>query len=163
MGEDQVDLGDKTEGDSNYPGLLRHKIPTRVVRATELQEEVVTSLPEREAGHTSLYDEVYGEVLDRRREKEVVKRSGRRLESKRLELPNIIIDHSSEDWSHYDSLLGRGSGEEREKKVNRRDIPDIVSHVRRVPVIILNTEPVTSDEEMEDYYENHKDWPAGVR
>ena len=129
---------------------------------SDFQEEVVTSLQQREAGHSSLYDEVYGEVVDRRLEKEVEEVRGR--ERNRLELPNIIIDHSSEERSHYDSLLGRGPSEEREReKVNRRDIPDLVSHVARVPVIILNTDQGTSEEELEDYYENHKAWPVGVR
>ena len=129
---------------------------------TDFQEEVVTSLQQREAGPSSLYDEVYGEVVDRRLEKEVEEVRGR--ERNRLELPNIIIDHSSEERSHYDSLLGRGPSEERERgKVSRRDIPDLVSHVARVPVIILNTDQGTSEEELEDYYENHKAWPVGVR
>ena len=129
---------------------------------SDFQEEVVTSLQQREAGHSSLYDEVYGEVVDRRLEKEVEEVRGR--ERNRLELPNIIIDHSSEERSHYDSLLGRGPSEERERgKVSRRDIPDLVSHVARVPVIILNTDQDTSEEELEDYYENHKAWPVGVR
>ena len=111
-----------------------------------------------------LYHEVYGEVLDTRLQLD--KRLDGRLE-KRLDLPNIIIDHSNEDCSQYDSLRGmeRSDGREGQEKVkvNLTDIPDIVSHVKQIPVIIINHEAASSDEEMEDYYDNHKDWPAGVR
>lgn len=114
-----------------------------------------------------LCEELYGEVVDRR-----------------LHLPNIVIDHGREESCQYDSLLSKcqggaergrseesyqhvGAGGRGEGKVNFTDIPDIVSDVRQIPVIIINnlatTSTTSSDDEMEDYYENHKEWPASVR
>ena len=111
-----------------------------------------------------LCEEIYGEVVDRRHH-----------------LPNIVIDHGREESCQYDTLLSKcqrgaergrseesyqhvGAGGRGEGKVNFTDIPDIVSDVRQIPVIIINNITNTSSEdEMEDYYENHKEWPASVR
>ena len=121
----------------------------------------------QEESHTTrqegLCEELYGEVADRR-----------------LHLPNIVIDHGREQvwqaWQYeregseesYQHVGGGGRPEGRpEGKVNFTDIPDIVSDVRQIPVIIINnvttTSTSSSDDEMEDYYENHKEWPASVR
>ena len=115
-----------------------------------------------------LCEEIYGEVVDRRRQ-----------------LPHIVMDHGREESCQYDTLVSKyqGGGQRRgqresseesyqhvggggrgEGKVNFTDIPDIVSDVRQIPVIIINNLATTSsDDELEDYYENHKEWPASVR
>ena len=124
-----------------------------------LQEESHTARQE------GLCQELYGEVADRRHH-----------------LPNIVIDHGREQVWQYDTLFTEKEGSEEsyqhvggggrpggrpEGKVNFTDIPDIVSDVRQIPVIIINnvttTSTSSSDDEMEDYYENHKEWPASVR
>ena len=125
-------------------------------------------------------EEMYGEVVDRRRH-----------------LPHIVMDHGREargESCQYDTLVSKyqGGGQRRgqresseesyqhvgggerggrggrgEEKVNFTDIPDIVSDVRQIPVIIINnfttTSNTSSDDELEDYYENHKEWPASFR
>ena len=62
--------------------------------------------------------------------------------------------------------------------MNFRYFPDILNNVRsnddsnktfrQIPIIIINDNTEdnnndTSDEEMEDYYENHKEWPSIAR
>ena len=128
------------------------------MRQVLLQEESPNTREEE------LCQELYGEVVDRRRP-----------------LPNIVIDHGRQEDCQYDSPLNKcqaggerersgesyqhvGGGGRGEGKVNFTDIPDIVSDVRQIPVIIINNVTNTSsDDEMEDYYENHKEWPASVR
>ena len=87
-------------------------------------------------------DDDYGEVADNR-------------------LPNIILDHKKES-SQSHPLTNRD---------DRDHFPDILNNVRDItqrtviPVIIINdtsTAALSDDDEMEDYYDNHKEWPPGL-
>ena len=86
-------------------------------------------------------DDDYGEVADNR-------------------LPNIILDHKKES-SQSHPLTNRDG---------RDHFPDILNNVRDntqrtvIPVIIINdtSTALSDDDEMEDYYDNHKEWPPGL-
>ena len=87
-------------------------------------------------------DDDYGEVADNR-------------------LPNIILDHKKES-SQSHPLTNRD---------DRDHFPDILNNVcdntqrTVIPVIIINdtsTTALSDDDEMEDYYDNHKEWPPGL-
>ena len=87
----------------------------------------------------SVCDEDYGEVADLR-------------EPGTRPLPNIVLDH----------------GHVRRVRRDTRHVPDILvcdaraasSGQLQVPVIVISGDQGdTSDGEMEDYYDNHKDWP----
>ena len=86
-------------------------------------------------------DDDYGEVADNR-------------------LPNIILDHKQES-SRQTNRDGRDH------------FPDILNSVRDnttapqrtvIPIIIINdtSTALSDDDEMEDYYDNHKEWPPGL-
>ena len=87
-------------------------------------------------------DDDYGEVADNR-------------------LPNIILDHKKTESSHP-------TNRDRDRD---HHFPDILNNVSDntqrtvIPIIIINdTSTALSDEddEMEDYYDNHKEWPPGL-
>ena len=91
----------------------------------------------------SVCDEDYGEVADLREP------------GTSRPLPNIVLDH----------------GHVRRVRRDARHVPDILvcdaraasSGQLQVPVIVISEEQGdTSDGEMEDYYDNHKDWPPAA-
>ena len=88
--------------------------------------------------HADICDEDYGEVVDNR-------------------LPNIILDHKESRQSHPTN------------RDSRDQFPDILHNVSDntqrtlIPVIVINdtSTAMSDDDEMEDYYDNHKGWPPG--
>ena len=88
-------------------------------------------------------DDDYGEVVDNR-------------------LPNIILDHKKESSQSHQA-----------NRDDRDHFPDILNNVSDntttpqrtvIPIIIINdtSTALSDDDEMEDYYDNHKEWPPSL-
>ena len=132
------------------------------------------SNPSDEIQIVDICDDDYGEVVDLRLDPS---------------LPNIVLDHKQSSHNHYHtSKLQQHSEESQHREgsenanMNFRYFPDILNNVsnddsnktfRQIPIIIINDNTEnnndnfnnndSSDEEMEDYYENHKEWPSIAR
>ena len=87
-------------------------------------------------------------------------------------LPQIVTDHAvSKDNMHQPGYARQGVKADRANGDDCKDSflvaayskLDIQEHVadkhRQVPIIVENSDGEANDEEMDDYYENHKAWP----
>ena len=88
-------------------------------------------------------------------------------------LPHIVTDHAvRRDNMYHQGDTGQGDkayrsiGDDCNDSflVNAYSILDIPVHVadknRQVPIIMETSDSEANDEEMDDYYENHKAWPT---
>merc|ERR1712227_1007636 len=142
---------------------------TRTLDFTQPQGRVPPmSNPSDKIQIVDICDDDYGEVVDLRLDPS---------------LPNIVLDHkqSSHNHSQYHTSKSQRHSEESRHSGNEnanmsfKYFPDILNNVsnddgnktiRQIPIIIINDNTEndnSSDEEMEDYYENHKEWPSIAR
>ena len=77
------------------------------------------------------------------------------------QLPHIVTDHEHEEvTSEVEKVFRRGEDGKSGNVLSSLDLLDHVNikHKEDIPTQ-LDSRSSETDDEMEDYYENHKDWP----